>query len=105
MSTDSRSGLGSSGCFLSSVNCQPPCAAPSIATCTISAMPSDARISFATAIVNVLVPRVRARLAATAAPRRMELRVTSVAFPMPTSMTRSALPEPYTSSVSSFLPL
>src|SRR5436190_6952697 len=53
-----------------------------------------------------LTPSARARLAATAAARRMVLRETSPGFPRPTSSTRSGLaPLGYSSVVSSRFPL
>src|SRR5690349_3830173 len=104
----STSGLTSSGgraAFIS-VKAQAPCAAPSTTTCPRSRAGRPFRASAATAKASWRAPSARARFAATPAARRIELRVISPPFPMPTSRRRSGLTPPgYRSAISSRFPL
>src|SRR5213076_2040799 len=67
---------------------------PSTTTCPKSPAAMPLRASAAIANAKCVASRARARFAATAAARRMPLRVTSPAFPNPTSRTRSGLAPP-----------
>ena len=106
--TLSTSGFTSSGgraAFIS-VKVHAPCEAPSTTTCPRSRAETPFRASAATANASWRAPSARARFAATAAARRIALRVTSPPFPMPTSSRRSGLAPPgYRSAVSSRFPL
>src|SRR5207245_33537 len=104
--TASTSGLASSLVRFNSVKAHAPCPAPSTATCPKSRALTPLRASAATAKWNRVAPSARVRRAATAAARRMALRVTSLAFPTPTSRIRCGFPAGgYKRLVSSRLPL
>src|SRR5438445_5284683 len=106
IATASTSGFASSLVRLSSVKAHAPCTAPSTTTCPRSRALTPLRASAATAKWNRVAPSARVRRAATAAARRMALRVTSLAFPTPTSRIRCGFPAGgYKRLVSSRLPL
>src|SRR5437879_2517360 len=106
IATASTSGFASSFVRLSSVKAHAPCTAPSTTTCPKSRSLTPLRASAATAKWNRVAPSARVRRAATAAARRMALRVTSLAFPTPTSRIRCGFPAGgYKRLVSSRLPL
>jgi len=65
---------------------------PSATACPISTAVVALRASAATPTLSCLAPSARARLAATAAARRMLVRVTSAGLPIPTSRMRCVLP-------------
>src|SRR3989454_705949 len=106
IATASTSGFASSLVRLSSVKAHAPCTAPSTTTCPRSRALTPLRASAATAKWNRVAPSARVRRAATAAARRMALRVTSLAFPTPTSRIRCGFPAGgYKRLVSSRLPV